>query len=207
MLRAVALLLLVPAVAMAAESGGGKVMVKLDTSKGAIVLELDAAKAPKTVANFVEYVKAGYYDGLIFHRVIKGFMAQGGGVTADYQSKPTRPPIVNEAGNGLKNQRGTIAMARTGEVNSATGQFFINLVDNAFLDHRDDSPAGFGYCVFGKVVKGMDVVDAIAAIPTGPGGPFGSDVPTQAVTITKASVVTAAAKPPAHPASAPKQTS
>ena len=207
MLRAVALLLLVPAVAMAAESGGGKVMVKLDTSKGAIVLELDAAKAPKTVANFVEYVKAGYYDGLIFHRVIKGFMAQGGGVTADYQSKPTRPPIVNEAGNGLKNLRGTIAMARTGEVNSATGQFFINLVDNAFLDHRDDSPAGFGYCVFGKVVKGMDVVDAIAAIPTGPGGPFGSDVPTQAVTITKASVVTAAAKPPAHPASAPKQTS
>ena len=207
MLRAVALLLLVPAVAMAAESGGGKVMVKLDTSKGAIVLELDAAKAPKTVANFVEYVKAGYYDGLIFHRVIKGFMAQGGGVTADYQSKPTRPPIVNEAGNGLKNQRGTIAMARTGEVNSATGQFFINLVDNAFLDHRDDSPAGFGYCVFGRVVKGMDVVDAIAALPTGPGGPFGSDVPTQAVTITKASVVTAAAKPPAHPASAPKQTS
>jgi len=207
MLRAVALLLLVPAVAMAAESAGGKVTVKLDTSKGAIVLELDAAKAPKTVANFVEYVKAGYYDGLIFHRVIKGFMAQGGGVTADYQSKPTRPPIVNEAGNGLKNQRGTIAMARTGEVNSATGQFFINLVDNAFLDHRDDSPAGFGYCVFGRVVKGMDVVDAIAALPTGPGGPFGSDVPTQAVTITKASVVTAAAKPPAHPASAPKQTS
>ena len=207
MLRAVALLLLVPAVAMAAESAGGKITVKLDTSKGAIVLELDAAKAPKTVANFVEYVKAGYYDGLIFHRVIKGFMAQGGGVTADYQSKPTRPPIVNEAGNGLKNQRGTIAMARTGEVNSATGQFFINLVDNAFLDHRDDSPAGFGYCVFGRVVKGMDVVDAIAALPTGPGGPFGSDVPTQAVTITKASVVTAAAKPPAHPASAPKQTS
>ena len=200
MLRILALLLLVPTVAMAADAGGGKPMVKLETSKGTIVLELDAAKAPKSVANFLEYVKAGFYNGMIFHRVIKGFMIQGGGVGADFQGKPTRPAIANEAGNGLKNLRGTIAMARTGEVNSATGQFFINLVDNAFLDHRDDTPAGFGYCVFGKVVKGLDVVDAIAAIPTGPGGPFASDVPTQTVTITKASVVAAApaAKPPAH---------
>ncbi len=182
-----ALLLLVPTVALAA--GEAKPRVRLETNKGTIVLELDAAKAPKTVANFLQYVRDKYYDGLIFHRVIKGFMIQGGGVTIDYKAKPTRPAIVNEAGNGLRNLRGTVVMARTGEVNSATGQFFINHKDNAFLDHRDDSLQGFGYCVFGRVVEGMDVVDAIASIPTGSGGPFASDVPTAPVMIMKAVVV------------------
>jgi cyclophilin family peptidyl-prolyl cis-trans isomerase len=182
-----AVLLLVPTVALAA--GEPKPRVRLETNKGVIVLELDSAKAPKTVANFLQYVRDKYYDGLIFHRVIKGFMIQGGGVTIDYRPKATRPPVVNEAGNGLKNLKGTVAMARTGEVNSATGQFFINHKDNDFLDHRDDTPEGFGYCVFGKVVEGMDVVNAIADIPTGPGGPFGSDVPTAPVMIMKATVV------------------
>jgi peptidyl-prolyl cis-trans isomerase B (cyclophilin B) len=182
-----ALLLLLPATVLAA--GDAKPQVRLETNKGVIVVELDPAKAPKTVANFLQYVRDKYYDGLIFHRVIKGFMIQGGGVTIDYRSKPTREPIVNEAGNGLKNLRGTLAMARTGEVNSATGQFFINHKDNGFLDHTSNTPDGFGYCVFGKVVEGMDVVDKIANIPTGSGGPFGRDVPTEPVMIMKAVVV------------------
>ncbi len=181
------LLLLIPALALAAPTA--KPRVRLETNKGAIVLELDAAKAPKTVDNFLTYVRDKYYDGLIFHRVIPGFMAQGGGVTIDYRPKQARPPIVNEAGNGLANRRGTIAMARTGEVNSATGQFFINLKDNSFLDHTGESAQNFGYCVFGKVVEGMDVVDAIAKIPTGPGGPFASDVPKEPVMIKRAVVV------------------
>jgi len=179
---------LVPALAMAADTG--KPRVRLETNKGAIVLELEPAKAPKTVDNFLRYVRDKYYDGLIFHRVIKGFMIQGGGVTIDYREKPgKRDPIVNEAGNALKNLRGTIAMARTGEVNSATSQFFINHKDNAFLDHRDSSAQGFGYCVFGRVVEGMDVVDTIADIPTASGGPFSQDVPTAPVMIMKATVV------------------
>jgi len=182
-----ALLFLIPAVALAA--GEGKPRVRLETNKGVIVVELESAKAPKTVANFLTYVRAKYYDGLIFHRVIKGFMIQGGGVTIDYREKPKRPAIVNEAGNGLKNLRGTIVMARTGEVNSATGQFFINHKDNGFLDHTDDSPQGFGYCVFGKVVEGMDIVDRIANLTTGSGGPFAKDVPVEPVMIMKAVVV------------------
>jgi cyclophilin family peptidyl-prolyl cis-trans isomerase len=182
-----ALLFLIPAVALAA--GEGKPRVRLETNKGVIVVELESAKAPKTVDNFLTYVRAKYYDGLIFHRVIKGFMIQGGGVTIDYREKPKRPAIVNEAGNGLKNLRGTIVMARTGEVNSATGQFFINHKDNGFLDHTDDSPQGFGYCVFGKVVEGMDIVDRIANLTTGAGGPFASDVPNEPVMIMKAVVV------------------
>jgi len=182
-----ALLCLVPAVALAA--GEAKPRVRMETNKGVIVVEVDPAKAPKTVANFLQYVRDKYYDGLIFHRVIKGFMIQGGGVTIDYREKPKRESIVNEAGNGLKNLRGTIAMARTGEVNSATGQFFINHKDNAFLDHTDNSSQGFGYCVFGKVVEGMDIVDKIANIPTGSGGPFGRDVPTEPVMIMKAVIV------------------
>jgi len=158
--------------------------VKLATSAGDIVVELDAAKAPKTVANFVEYVKAGQYDGTVFHRVIDNFMIQGGGMTADMKEKPTRAPIPLEAGNGLKNARGTIAMARTADPNSATAQFFINLKDNDFLNA---APGKDGYAVFGKVVAGMDVVDKIRVVPTGTKG-MHQNVPTMPVTITKATV-------------------
>lgn len=140
--------------------------VLMKTSKGDIVLELFADKAPITVKNFLSYVDEKFYDGTIFHRVIKGFMIQGGGLTPEFATKPTKPPIKNEATNGLKNLRGTIAMARTSEVNSATCQFFINHVDNPFLDHKDNTPEGFGYAVFGRVVSGMEVVDAIANSPT-----------------------------------------
>ncbi len=170
--------------------------VRLETSKGAIELELDDEKAPTTVANFLAYVRAGHYDGTIFHRVIPNFVVQGGGFTAAFAQKPTRPPIPNEAANGLRNERGTIAMARTADPNSATAQFFINLKHNAFLDFRDPSPEGIGYCVFGRVVAGLEVVDAIAAVPTGAGGPFPKDVPREPVIIIKASVV---GKSPAHP--------
>jgi len=163
--------------------------VRLETNKGVIVVELDPVRAPLTTANFLAYVNAGFYDGTVFHRVIPGFMIQGGGYTADLEPKETRPPIRNEATNMVSNRRGTIAMARRQDVDSATSQFFINLVDNSPLDHRDNSPRGFGYCVFGNVVEGMDVVDAIAAVETGPGGHFPKDVPREAVTIVKASVV------------------
>ncbi len=189
MLRLVVVACLLPGLAWAASGESAKPRVRLETSKGVIVVELDPAKAPKTVANFLEYVRAGAYSGTIFHRVIPNFMIQGGGVTADYKQVKTRPPVANEAGNGLPNLRGTIAMARTNVVDSATAQFFINLKDNAFLNHRDESPQGFGYCVFGRVVEGMDVVDAIAAMPTGPGGPFASDVPTEPVVIKSATLV------------------
>ena len=140
--------------------------VHLETSLGNIVLELDPQAAPKTVENFLRYVRDGFYNGTVFHRVIKGFMIQGGGLTADMQRKPTREPISNEADNGLKNQRGTVAMARTNRPHSATSQFFINTVDNVFLDHKSKSPRGWGYCVFGKVVEGMNVVDSIEGLPT-----------------------------------------
>ncbi len=147
-----------------AQAANPKVLLK--TSRGDITIELYPDKAPITVKNFLSYVDANFYDGLIFHRVIKGFMIQGGGLNADLATRTAKAPIKNEAGNGLKNTRGTIAMARTGEVDSATCQFFINHVDNAFLDHRDETAAGYGYCVFGKVISGLDVVDAIAATPT-----------------------------------------
>jgi len=160
--------------------------VKLATSAGDIVLELDAAKAPKTVANFVEYVKAGHYDGTVFHRVIPNFMIQGGGMSADMKEKPTRAPIPLESGNGLDNVRGSIAMARTSDPNSATAQFFLNLKDNAFLN-KAQSGDGNGYAVFGKVVAGMDVVDKIRAVPTGNKGPH-QNVPLEPVTINKATV-------------------
>ncbi|MBU2488816.1 MAG: peptidyl-prolyl cis-trans isomerase, partial [Proteobacteria bacterium] len=137
------------------------------TSKGNIVTELYPDKAPITVENFLQYVKDGFFRGTVFHRVIPGFVIQGGGLMPNMNRKPTRPPIKNEAGNGLDNHRGTLSMARTSDVDSATSQFFINLADNASLDHRDDSAQGFGYAVFGKVAEGMDVVDAIAATPTG----------------------------------------
>lgn len=159
--------------------------VRLDTNLGAITLELAEDQAPKTVANFLDYVRAGFYDGTIFHRVIDGFMIQGGGFTVDFQQKATRPPIRNEADNGLKNQRGTLAMARTGDPHSATAQFFINIQDNPALDHRAPTPPGWGYTVFGKVIDGMNVVDQIRQVPTGAGGPGKrfADVPVTPVII------------------------
>ena len=159
----------------------------METSMGTITLELDDAKAPETVANFVQYAKDGHYDGTIFHRVIDGFMIQGGGFTKDMNQKETREPIRNEAMNGLKNLRGTIAMARTMVVDSATSQFFINLVDNSFLDFQNPTPQGFGYAVFGKVVDGMDVVDQIAKVKTGFSGPH-QNVPEEAIVIRKVAV-------------------
>ena len=145
------------------------VTVKLDTSMGDIIVELDADKAPVSVANFLSYVEQDFYDGTVFHRVIEDFMIQGGGFTRDYSKKDTGKPIENEADNGLSNRRGTIAMARTRDPHSATAQFFINTVDNSNLDHTSKTQSGWGYAVFGRVVEGMDVVDAIAATPTGMG--------------------------------------
>ena len=166
----------------ASEAAGANPKVLLKTSKGDITLELYTDKAPVTVKNFFDYVDAQFYDGLIFHRVIKGFMIQGGGLTPDMSTRTAKAPIKNEAGNGLKNDRGTLAMARSGEVNSATCQFFINHVNNDFLNHRDNTPGGFGYCVFGKVTAGLDVVDAIATTPTRTVHGM-EDVPREAVTI------------------------
>ncbi|MDF1690038.1 MAG: peptidylprolyl isomerase [Cycloclasticus sp.] len=163
--------------------------IKLTTNQGDIVLELDAEKAPNTVKNFVTYVEEGFYEGVIFHRIIPNFMAQGGGFTSDFKQKDTSSPIQNEADNGLANDRGTIAMARTGDPHSATGQFFINLADNGFLNHSSKTQQGWGYAVFGKVTEGMDVVDKMAAIPTGSGGMFPTDVPQEEVIIEKAEVL------------------
>ena len=163
--------------------------VLLKTSEGDITLELDQDKAPVSVGNFLGYVDSGHYAGTVFHRVIEGFMIQGGGYDASFSKKPTQPPIENEAHNGLKNTRGTVAMARTSDVNSATAQFFINVVDNGFLDHQDTSAQGFGYCVFGAVVDGMDVVDRIRKAPTGARGPFQKDCPLEDVVIQSASRV------------------
>ncbi len=158
--------------------------VVMHTSKGDITLELYPEQAPKSVENFLRYVREGAYSGSIFHRVIKGFMIQGGGFGKDLQKLPVaHPPIENEADNGLRNQRGTIAMARTSDPNSATNQFFINTVDNDFLNFTSRTPQGWGYAVFGKVVEGMDVVDAIAKSKTGARGPFRSDVPEETVEI------------------------
>ena len=160
--------------------------VKLATSMGDVVIQLDADKAPKTVANFVQYVKDGHYDGLIFHRVIATFMIQGGGMDADMKEKPTRAPIPLESRNGLSNQRGSVAMARTSVPDSATSQFFINVVDNAFLD-QVNSRDGNGYAVFGRVVEGMDVVEKIKAAPTRSQGAF-QNLPVTPITIRKASL-------------------
>jgi cyclophilin family peptidyl-prolyl cis-trans isomerase len=156
--------------------------VIIETSEGTITAELDEAKAPISVENFLKYADEKFYDGTIFHRVIKDFMIQGGGFTADMKQKETHEPIRNEAGNGLTNQRGTLAMARTSVVDSATSQFFINTVDNSFLNHRDETAAGFGYAVFGQVVDGMDVVDRIRSVPTRTANRF-QDVPSKAVVI------------------------
>ncbi|MCE7506200.1 peptidyl-prolyl cis-trans isomerase [Polynucleobacter sp. IMCC30063] len=162
--------------------------VLLKTNKGDITLSLDAAKAPKTVANFLQYVKSGHYDGTIFHRVIDNFMIQGGGMTTGLKQKSTLAEIENEANNGLKNLRGSVAMARTNEPHSASSQFFINLNDNDFLNHTAPNAQGWGYAVFGEVCDGMDVVDAIRKVKTGTAG-FHQDVPTEDVTIEKATVL------------------
>ena len=191
----------------AAKAPPAIVRVKLTTTDGVIVLELDRAKAPISVDNFVQYVKDKHYDGTIFHRVIPGFMAQGGGYTPQFKEKPTRKPIKLEVGKGLSNERGTIAMAREPSPDTATSQFFINVVNNGrsgpagplSLDTR-----GGGYAVFGRVVEGMEVVDSIVGIPTGPGGPFPKDVPFRNAVITKAELLPPArVVPPSPPADKP----
>ncbi len=159
--------------------------VKMETSKGTMIIELYADKAPKSVANFLSYVNAGAYDGTIFHRVIKDFMNQGGGFTPDYKKVDTKDPIQNEADNGLKNLKYTVAMARTGEPHSATNQFFINTADNAFLDHTGKSMRGWGYAVFGNVIEGQNIAGIISRAATGPGGPFSQDVPRTPIIIEK----------------------
>ena len=167
-------------------------MVILHTNHGDITLDLDAENAPASVANFLQYVRDGHYDNTLFHRVIPGFMIQGGGFTPGMSQKPTRAPVANEAGNGVKNAHYTVAMARTSDPHSATAQFFINAADNAFLDYKGPSPQGWGYCVFGKVVGGAAVVDRIAGVATGTSG-FHQDVPREDVVITRAEEVAAAA--------------
>jgi peptidyl-prolyl cis-trans isomerase A (cyclophilin A)/peptidyl-prolyl cis-trans isomerase B (cyclophilin B) len=168
-----------------AEALPEKPIVELSTSLGKLKLELFPKKAPKTVANFLRYVRAGHYSGTVFHRVIPTFMIQGGGFDSSLKEKPTSPPIENEADNGLTHERGTLAMARTPNPHSASAQFFINTVTNSFLNHREKSMEGWGYCVFGKVVEGMEVVDKIKDVQTGPKGPFDKDVPQTDVVINE----------------------
>ncbi|WP_201571262.1 peptidylprolyl isomerase [Psychrobacter nivimaris] len=164
-------------------------VVELDTNMGAIVIELNEEKAPKTVENFLNYVKSGQYDGTIFHRIIDGFMIQGGGMDAEMNEKPTNAPIENEADNGLKNDKGTIAMARTQDPHSATSQFFINVKDNDFLNHSGKNMQGWGYTVFGKVTSGMDVIEKMRSVPTGRFG-MHADVPKEPVVINSATIIT-----------------
>ena len=191
----IAIFITIAAFGLSSVTATAGTLVKMQTNLGDIVIELDDEKAPKTVANFLGYVNDGFYNGTIFHRVIDGFMIQGGGFTENLQKKGTKAPIENEANNGLKNMRGTIAMARTGAPHSATAQFFINVVNNDFLNYRSSTPRGWGYTVFGNVVQGIEVVDKIRKIPTGPGGPFPKDVPQSPVVIESASVMEA---PPAQ---------
>lgn len=172
-----------------------RVEVKIQTNYGDIILELFPDKAPKTVSNFMNYVDTNFYSNTLFHRVIEGFMIQGGGFTQQFERKPTNPPVINEADNGLLNELGTIAMARTPEPHSATALFFINVKNNERLNHTDKTPGGWGYTVFGKVTKGMDVVDTIRQLPTGAGGPFQRDVPRSPVVILGISRIQAANAP------------
>jgi cyclophilin family peptidyl-prolyl cis-trans isomerase len=165
--------------------------VQITTNMGVIVVELFPDKAPKSVGNFLQYVKNGFYKDTIFHRVIPGFMAQGGGFTRSFEQKPTREPIDIESANGLKNDKGTVAMARTRNPNSATAQFFINVADNDFLNYSAPTVQGYGYAVFGKVVKGMDTVDKMIAMPTGRGGPFPTDVPRKEIVIEEVKLLEA----------------
>ncbi len=183
------------AVGSLARAGQEPPRVAVETRLGRFVLELYPEKAPRTVENFLRYVREGFYEGTVFHRVIPGFVVQGGGLTEDLAPKPTHPPVRNEADNGLSNRRGTVAMARTMVVDSATSQFFINLADNTFLDHRDKTPRGYGYAVFGKVVEGMDVVDAIASVKTGVVKGF-RDVPLEPVVIERVVVLSPGPQPP-----------
>ena len=183
------LLLTIYSLTVYAEGDNALPQVKLETTHGDIVIELNLEKAPNTVANFLSYVEDGYYDGTVFHRVIDTFMIQGGGFTADLAKKPTNAAIKNEANNGLSNVAGSVAMARTGDPHSATAQFFINTVDNNFLDFRGEEGAAWGYAVFGQVVEGQDVIEAIRAVETGARGPFPTDVPLEDVVINKASIV------------------
>lgn len=182
------LLLAVLSFSTHAEGGNVLPQVKLETNYGNIVIELNAEKAPNTVANFLSYVNDGFYDGTIFHRVIKDFMIQGGGFTEEFVQKTPKAAIQNEANNGLSNVRGSVAMARTGDPHSATAQFFINTVDNNFLDFRGESGAAWGYAVFGQVIEGMDVIEAIRAVSTGSQDGH-SDVPNETVMINSATVV------------------
>ena len=175
--------------AHASEPQASRPQVEIKTSLGRVVVELYPDKAPKTVDNFLRYVKDGYYKGTVFHRVIPGFMIQGGGFDKAFRQKPTRQPVENEAGNGLKNETGTIAMARTSDPHSATAQFFINVANNTFLNHTAPTPQGYGYTVFGKVIEGMDVVNQIAAKPTGPEGPFPGDVPKETIVIEEIKLI------------------
>ena len=197
---------LLMALSAGAAPGTAKPHVKIETTLGVIVVELYPASAPKTVENFLQYVKDGFYDGTIFHRVIKSFMVQGGGFTKDMQEKPTRAPIANEADNGLKNDIGTLAIARTNDPNSATAQFFINAKNNDFLNFRSKDEQGYGYCVFGKVISGLNVVSAIENVATGNQGGF-QDVPQTPVIMTKVSVVESGASAKAAPAKAAVKTS
>lgn len=181
----VLIMLVVVQSAAAADQAAVNPRVALVTSKGRIVIELFPQKAPATVKNFLAYVDAGFYDGTVFHRVIPKFMIQGGGLTADMQKKPTEKPVSNEADNNLKNTRGSVAMARTGDPHSATSQFFINTADNDFLDYREKTPQGWGYAVFGRVTEGMTIVDAISSVKTGNYGKY-RDVPIEPIVIEKA---------------------
>ena len=182
--RLVLIMLVFVQSAVAADQAAVNPRVALVTSKGRIVIELFPQKAPATVKNFLAYVDAGFYDGTVFHRVIPKFMIQGGGLTADMKKKPTEKPVPNEADNNLKNTRGSVAMARTGDPHSATSQFFINTADNDFLNYREKTPQGWGYAVFGRVTEGMTVVDAISGVETGNSGMF-RDVPVEPVLIEK----------------------
>ncbi len=175
-------------IGMVSSAHAASTAVKLQTSMGDIVIRLEAAKAPETVKNFLQYVRSGHYDGTVFHRVIKGFMIQGGGMTPDLKTKPTNAPIKNEAANGLDNNEYTIAMARTSNPDSATSQFFINTEKNDFLNYKSPTPQGWGYTVFGKVIKGQDVVNRIESVATGKRGMY-DDVPTTPVLIEKAEVI------------------
>lgn len=178
--------------------------VVLSTTQGDMIIELADDRAPETVDNFLKYVEEGYYDGTIFHRVIEGFMIQGGGFTEQYARKATRSTIANEANNGLSNQQYTIAMARTNAPHSATSQFFINAGDNSNLDHQGPTPRGWGYAVFGRVIEGQDIVDKISRVPTGPGGPFSQDAPREQIVINEIAIIAAA---PAKGAAEPGETS
>lgn len=199
------IILFVLALFIGIEAQAANPLVKVTTNHGEMVFELYPEKAPLTVANFLHYVNSGHYDGTIFHRVIDKFVAQGGGFTPDFEYKPTLDPIPNEAFNGLKNEPGTLAMARDYEPDTATSQFYINLDDNKFLNYRSPQPKYFGYCVFGKVVKGWDVARKIAALPTGASSRFEADVPVQAVVIEKVALASIEEVPVAAPAPTPPQ--